>query len=103
MIGKKYCPHCGSEDIQLVAGGSSGAFMCADCGYSGSVFPERAIVGRKEDDIDMEGDEMEEELGEEDYLELPLKKAAVKKKVNGKIDKKSKTKSKSNKGGKKKK
>ncbi len=47
MLTKKFCPRCGSEDIELVAGGIGGIFMCTNCGFSGSVFPEKEIVGRE--------------------------------------------------------
>src|SRR3989344_2892271 len=69
MIGKRFCPNCGSDNVEMVAGGMTGSFMCNDCGFSGSVFPERPIVGRKgidnEDEEVVEGmdeDEVEEEL-----------------------------------------
>jgi transposase-like protein len=45
MIGKKFCPRCKSEDIMMVAGGVTGTWMCKSCGYSGSIFPEKEIVG----------------------------------------------------------
>ncbi len=47
MTGKKFCPNCGSENIHMVAGGITGTWMCANCGYSGSIFPERESVGRE--------------------------------------------------------
>lgn len=45
MTGKKFCPRCGSDDVEMVAGGITGSFMCNNCGYSGSVFPEKEFVG----------------------------------------------------------
>ena len=45
MITKKFCPRCGSDDVDMIAGGIIGAWMCRKCGYSGSIFPEREIVG----------------------------------------------------------
>ena len=47
MISKKFCPNCGSEDVMMVAGGMTGTWMCKNCGYSGSVFPEKEILGRE--------------------------------------------------------
>jgi len=29
------CPKCGSEDIKLDAGGQTGKYRCAKCGYIG--------------------------------------------------------------------
>jgi len=60
MIGKRFCPNCGSDNVEMVAGGMTGSFMCNDCGFSGSVFPERPIVGRK--GIDNEDEEVVEEI-----------------------------------------
>lgn len=48
MITKKFCPNCGSNDVELIAGGITGSWMCRNCGYSGSVFPEKPILGREE-------------------------------------------------------
>jgi len=45
MITKKFCPRCGSEDVEMVAGGTMGTFICKNCLFSGSVFPEKSIVG----------------------------------------------------------
>lgn len=47
MLSKKICPRCKSENVQMVAGGTTGTWMCEDCGYSGSIFPEKEIVGGK--------------------------------------------------------
>ena len=47
MIGKKFCPNCGSENVYMMAGGITGTWMCSNCGYSGSIFPEREIVGKE--------------------------------------------------------
>lgn len=46
MLTKKFCPRCGSENVQVIAGGIIGTWMCADCGFSGSVFPEKEIIGK---------------------------------------------------------
>lgn len=37
-MGTKICPSCGGTDI---AGGLTGSWECADCGYSGTLFPEK--------------------------------------------------------------
>ncbi|NCN98678.1 hypothetical protein GW923_00645 [Candidatus Pacearchaeota archaeon] len=47
---KKFCPNCKSENVELVAGGVSGTWMCRDCGFSGSLFPEKDIVGGNMED-----------------------------------------------------
>ncbi len=47
MITKKFCPNCGSNDVELVAGGITGSWMCRNCGYLGSIFPEKPILGRE--------------------------------------------------------
>ena len=39
-MGEKFCPKCGSEDVELEAGGVSGNYRCNKCGYMGIV-PER--------------------------------------------------------------
>ena len=48
MISRKFCPRCESENIEMVAGGIIGSFMCEDCGFSGSVFPEKTLVGKED-------------------------------------------------------
>ena len=48
VLTKKFCPKCGSEDVQMIAGGITGSWICKNCSYSGSVFPEKEIVGTKE-------------------------------------------------------
>lgn len=40
----RMCPNCGGEHIELAAGGIGGSFMCGECGFSGSVFPEKEIL-----------------------------------------------------------
>ncbi len=44
MLMKKFCPNCGSEDIDMVTGGITGSWICRKCGYSGSIFPEKPII-----------------------------------------------------------
>ena len=45
MLSKKFCPNCGSEEVMMVAGGMTGTWMCKKCGFSGSIFSEKEIVG----------------------------------------------------------
>ena len=45
MLGKKFCPNCKSEEVMMVDGGMTGTWMCKKCGFSGSIFPEKEIVG----------------------------------------------------------
>jgi len=45
MLSKKFCPNCGSEEVRMVASGMTGAWMCKKCGFSGSIFPEKEIIG----------------------------------------------------------
>ena len=47
MITTKFCPRCKSENVKMIAGGITGSFMCENCGYAGSIFPEKEIIGRK--------------------------------------------------------
>jgi ribosomal protein L37AE/L43A len=47
MLSKKFCPKCGSEDVHLVAGGMTGTWVCKKCKYTGTLFPEREIIGRE--------------------------------------------------------
>ncbi len=49
MITKKFCPNCGSDDVQMIAGGTIGTWICKNCGFSGSIFPEKPIVGSEAD------------------------------------------------------
>ena len=88
MIGKKFCPSCGSENVEMVAGGMTGAWMCSDCGYSGSIFPEKPIIGSKLSDQETE-DEEELDLDEEEVVKI---KKPVKKTVKAKKGRKKKKK-----------
>ena len=54
MLGKKFCPRCESEDVEMVAGGLIGMWICTKCGFSGSIFPEKPIVGLKQEGLDKE-------------------------------------------------
>jgi len=42
----KFCPNCGSENVEMVAGGITGGWMCRNCGYSGAVL-EKEIIDKK--------------------------------------------------------
>lgn len=44
---KKFCPNCGSDEVDLAAGGITGMWMCRDCGYTG-IFPEKPLVMTEE-------------------------------------------------------
>jgi ribosomal protein L37AE/L43A len=44
MILKRFCPKCKSEDVDMVASGLIGTWMCNECGYTGG-FPEKEITG----------------------------------------------------------
>lgn len=37
-MGTKICPSCGGTDI---TGGLTGSWECMDCGYNGTLFPEK--------------------------------------------------------------
>ena len=39
----KTCPHCGSSNIKLFAGGAVGAYKCEDCGYIGTLIVEKEL------------------------------------------------------------
>lgn len=51
VIGVRICPRCGSDDVQMIAGGTIGMWMCKKCGFSGSIFPEKPIVGAEDETI----------------------------------------------------
>ena len=53
MMGIRICPKCGSDNVQMAAGGIIGMWICKNCGFSGSIFPEKPILGSEEE---MEGD-----------------------------------------------
>ncbi len=78
MIGKKFCPNCGGDDVEMVAGGITGAWMCADCGYSGSIFPEKPIVGGKSAEYE---EETEDDLDLDDEEKVEIKKVSGRKKI----------------------
>ena len=39
----KFCPKCGNEQIDFVAGGEIGMHECKKCGFRGTLFPEKEI------------------------------------------------------------
>lgn len=47
MIKMHVCPNCGSHDVYMVAGGTTGTWACKDCGYRGAVF-EKEIIGKQQ-------------------------------------------------------
>lgn len=54
MSGKRFCPNCGSDNVEFMGGGITGSFMCSDCDYMGSVFPERTANKDLDDEMDEE-------------------------------------------------
>ena len=48
VLGIRICPRCGSDEVEMIAGGITGSWMCRNCGYCGSVFPEKEIVGKEQ-------------------------------------------------------
>ena len=63
MIGRKFCPNCDSEDVEMVAGGITGIWMCRECGFSSASFPERTLIAEDEDHDDFaDMEEIEEEI-----------------------------------------
>ena len=45
MISKKFCPKCKSNNVEMASGGVTGSWVCMDCGFMGTIFPEKEIVG----------------------------------------------------------
>ncbi len=43
----KFCPKCGSEEVQMVIGGQMGLWECKKCRYRGSIFPEKELTFEK--------------------------------------------------------
>lgn len=78
MIGRKFCPNCESEDIEMVAGGITGIWMCRECGFSGASFPERVPIAEDEDHDDF--DDMEEIEEVKPKKKNKIKKIAKRKK-----------------------
>ena len=80
MIGKKFCPRCDSEDIEVVAGGTTGMWMCRECGFTSPSFPEKTIIGKsasEDEDYDDFDEDYDEELDEE-FEDKKIKKAKAK-------------------------
>jgi len=41
---EKFCPECGSTDLELYQGGIMGAiFKCKKCGYTGPVMEKKSL------------------------------------------------------------
>ncbi|MBN1645690.1 hypothetical protein JW868_01480 [Candidatus Woesearchaeota archaeon] len=40
----RFCPRCQSTDIELYAGGQTGAYRCKKCGYVGPLILEKDII-----------------------------------------------------------
>ena len=47
----KFCPNCGSKEIELVAGGNIGMYECKNCGFMGSIFPEIDVKEKSENKL----------------------------------------------------
>lgn len=54
----RICPKCGSDDVQMIAGGTIGMWMCKKCGFSGSIFPEKPILGKEVDSENIKNEEI---------------------------------------------
>jgi len=70
-LGKKFCLQCDSENVQAVAGGIGGSWVCKDCGYVG-MLPEKP-----HEDDDEENPLLKEDLEE---IKESLKKSEGKNK-----------------------
>jgi len=82
MAGKRFCPNCGSEEIEMLEEeGLNGMLACMDCDFKGNVFPQKELIG--------DADTLEEEV-EEDLKEIGNVK--IKKSKNSKISKAKKSK-----------
>ena len=64
MVGKKYCPNCGSENVVE----EDGKYICNGCDFEASIFPERHLIV----------EDMEDEMDEE---EAPARKVKAKSKA----------------------
>lgn len=78
VTGKRFCPNCGSDNVEFMGGGMTGSFMCSDCDFMGSVFPERAISKDIDEDIDDEN-EVKKEKKSKTKISKSKKKGAKKK------------------------
>ena len=52
MVGIKFCPQCGSDDVGFSTGGITGQEICNECGFLG-IFPEKEIIEDSEDNFDL--------------------------------------------------
>lgn len=78
MIGKRMCPKCDSENVEMVSTGQIGIWICTDCLHSGKDFPQNNINKMGEDYEDDFEENAEEEVEES---EKKTKKKVKKKKV----------------------
>jgi DNA-directed RNA polymerase subunit M/transcription elongation factor TFIIS len=46
LLSKKFCSNCGSEDMMLAAGGTTGNWVCKQCGHMGPAL-EKVIIGKE--------------------------------------------------------
>ncbi|MFH1400225.1 MAG: hypothetical protein ABIH41_01785 [Nanoarchaeota archaeon] len=46
---KTYCPRCQSPNIRLYIGGMTGAYLCPDCGYMGSLIIDKDFIVQGKD------------------------------------------------------
>jgi ribosomal protein L37AE/L43A len=66
MIGKKICPECGSDEVEIVGKGHMGIWTCRECGFSANDFPEKPVIGIHQENFVAETDE--------DFDDEPIKK-----------------------------
>lgn len=69
IMKKKFCPQCGSEDVELID--SNDRWMCSECGFTGK-FPEHSVTGR--DDIDEDSQEVDPDA---EYLKYKSSKRGM--------------------------
>jgi len=43
----KFCPKCQNTDLIMVAGGEIGMWECKECGFRGTIFPEKEFDAEK--------------------------------------------------------
>lgn len=46
-MAERFCPVCGSTEIEPYAGFVSASYKCKKCGYVGNFFPEKVKRGEK--------------------------------------------------------
>ena len=85
-MGTRFCPNCGSEDVDLADGGITGKFICNDCGFTGTIFPERTFLGKDDDEDEMPVENFEKETKKTGKKASKVKKTE-KKKTKSKVKK----------------